>query len=473
MNLAQAEEAFLAAGRYARTDYPQDAGQAFLSAGWAAYCQGKMNEALNHTEQAINASSILVEALFQASKILMAINRPQNALPYLGKAIETDRFFALKAAGDGDFQKHESELRNFLETMRKEKYKQISKTLPEMIKKIEHVRYPSNVIELKTRMERALREGKTWPLMDVLSIEQEWRSIILNRCVLLWIKKKSEILPNQVPETVYVTETYQEQVLVRPGGFFRKPQYREETRTRQVQKVKMVNKTISLELHIIGHVDEPQATMEFVRIPAGEFIMGEGGGHSVILTQDFWMGRYPVTQAYWKAVMGNTPGHFKGDNHPVDSVSWDDVQDFIKVLNKMIGESRYCLPTEAQWEYACRAGTTTAYYTGDSEEDLTRAGWYEKNSGSQTHPVGEKEPNAWGLYDMHGNVFEWCNDWYGAYPSGTVTDPAGPVSGSLRVIRGGAWDFDAGYCRSASRYWRDPADRGGYLGFRLVLLPGR
>ena len=145
-----------------------------------------------------------------------------------------------------------------------------------------------------------------------------------------------------------------------------------------------------------------------------------------------------------------------GDNRPVTHVSWNDCQEFCRKTGLQ-------LPTEAQWEYACRAGSTGAY-----AGNLDDMAWYENNSGSRTHSVGTKKPNAWGLYDMHGNVYEWCQDWFGKYPSGSVTDPTGPSSGSDRVGRGGSWDDDAGGCRSAYRSYGEPGYRYYYLGFRVL-----
>jgi eukaryotic-like serine/threonine-protein kinase len=215
------------------------------------------------------------------------------------------------------------------------------------------------------------------------------------------------------------------------------------------------------------------ARIEVVYIPAGEFQMGsrngeldEGPVHRVVIPEPIWMGKYAVTQAQWESVMGNNPSHFKGHNLPVETVSWDDCQEFIRRL-KAIGDGyTYRLPTEAEWEYACRAGTT-----GDYAGNLDAFGWYEKNSGDETHPVGQKEPNAWGLYDMHGNVWEWCADWYGTYLSYSVTNPTGPSSGSLRVRRGGSWGGTAAYCRAAARSRNSPGARRNYLGLRLVRLP--
>ena len=191
--------------------------------------------------------------------------------------------------------------------------------------------------------------------------------------------------------------------------------------------------------------------MEFIPIPPGSFMMGspsnESGRydnekqHRVTLTKGFHMQTTEVTQRQWKAVMGNNPSNFKncGDNCPVEEVSWNDVQDFIRKLNQREGGSKYRLPTEAEWEYAARAGTTTRFSFGDDEGRLGEYAWYSGNSGRKTHSVGQKTPNAWDLYDMHGNVWEWCQDWYGDYPSGSVTDSIGPSSGSRRVIRGGSW----------------------------------
>ena len=210
--------------------------------------------------------------------------------------------------------------------------------------------------------------------------------------------------------------------------------------------------------------------MHFVPIPAGTFTMGDEYAHKVTLTQSFHLGQHEVTQEQYEKVMGATPSEFKGPQKPVEQVSWDDAVEFCRKLSELPGEKStgyvYRLPTEAEWEYACRAGTTTEYSFGDSKSELGDYAWYDKNSGKTTHPVGGKKPNAWGLYDMHGNVFEWCHDWYGDYPSGSVTDPTGAASGSHRVARGGSWSLYSDHCRSANRSRSTPDSR--HLGFRVL-----
>jgi formylglycine-generating enzyme required for sulfatase activity len=217
--------------------------------------------------------------------------------------------------------------------------------------------------------------------------------------------------------------------------------------------------------------------MEFVLIPAGEFQMGSNndGGHDewpvhrVHISKAFYLGKYEVTQGQWQAVMGNNPSQFKGDlNLPVERVSWDDVQEFIHRLNAKEGSTKYRLPTEAEWEYAARAGSTTVYSFGNNPSQLGEYAWYNDNAGDRTHPVGQKKPNARGLYDMHGNVLEWVQDWFNYYHAGAVTDPQGTESGSGRVFRGGSWFSAAGYCRSAYRGFVLPDDRLSNLGVRLL-----
>jgi len=230
--------------------------------------------------------------------------------------------------------------------------------------------------------------------------------------------------------------------------------------------------------------------LEVEPIPAGTFIMGstrnepgrnpdEGPAVQVTISRDFWMGKYEVTQQQWQSLMGTNPSHFHGDGHlPVENVSWTDATSFCEKLTaqeqaagRLPAGYAYRLPTEAEWEYACRAGTTTSYYTGDKESDLDEAGWYSGNSEKMAHPVGQKKPNAWGLYDMHGNVWEWCWDWYGSYGQAAVKDPSGPHEGHFRVVRGGGWMRSLSASRSASRENHLESYRFANVGFRVALAP--
>jgi formylglycine-generating enzyme required for sulfatase activity len=232
--------------------------------------------------------------------------------------------------------------------------------------------------------------------------------------------------------------------------------------------------------------------MKLVLISKGTFMMGspesEKGRddvetqHEVTISKDYYLGVYEVTQAQYEKVIGKNPSQFQGGrvgnenaDLPVEQVSWDDAVEFCKKLSELPEEKKagrvYRLPTEAQWEYACRAGSKSAYSFGESSKSLGDYAWFDKNSNGRTHPVGEKKANAWGLYDMHGNVWEWCSDWYGEYPNGALSDPTGPKGGSIRVRRGGSWSLEAAFCRSGLRNRIVPSFRDYLNGFRLALSP--
>jgi formylglycine-generating enzyme required for sulfatase activity len=201
----------------------------------------------------------------------------------------------------------------------------------------------------------------------------------------------------------------------------------------------------------------------------------EKPAHEVTITEPHYLGRLEVTQEQYQQVMGTNPSQIKGRDLPVEMVSWDDAQEFCKKASEKTGLA-VRLPTEAEWEHACRAGTRTDYYTGDAEADLDRAAWYRANSGNTTHPVGQKTPNAWGVHDMHGNVWEWCADRYAHYRTGSATDPQGPAEGTDCVLRGGSWSFHPWYCRSVRRFGSNPHNRDDDcfgVGFRVAAWSSR
>ena len=220
-------------------------------------------------------------------------------------------------------------------------------------------------------------------------------------------------------------------------------------------------------------------SFEMVEVRGGTFRMGansEQGSdaydwekpvHSVTLS-GYYIGKTEVTQALWKAVMGSNPSDFEGDDLPVEKVSWNDCQEFIRKLNALTGQD-FRLPTEAEWELACRGGNNSCGYKYSGSNYIDNVAWYWDNSEFSTHPVATKLPNELGIYDMSGNVYEWCSDWKGDYSSGAQTNPKGPYDGSYRVVRGGSWCDSARFCRSSYRYYESPGNRGSFLGLRLSL----
>lgn len=219
--------------------------------------------------------------------------------------------------------------------------------------------------------------------------------------------------------------------------------------------------------------------LELQWVPPGEFLMGspeaeeghetgESPQHPVRFAHGFWLGTYPVTQQQWQAIMASNPSKYVDPCQPVEMVSWIDAQAFVNRLNELT--QRACrLPTEAQWEYACRGGTTTRFNAGDSEDDLAAAAWYTANSDAHPHSVGGRKPNSLGLYDMHGNVFEWTADWFGPYTEGPGVDPAGPPHGTRRVLRGGCCLCSPENCRVANRYDKAPDGKNFNIGFRVAM----
>ncbi len=236
------------------------------------------------------------------------------------------------------------------------------------------------------------------------------------------------------------------------------------------QQLKQITNSIGMTLVLIlpGTFTMGSPEEEFGRKP------GETQ-HQASISNWYYLGRYEVTQGQYEEVMGNNPSKFKGAKNPVETVSWEDAVSFCNKLSELPEEKaagrEYRLPTEAEWEYACRATSTTTYSSGDSEESLGEYAWFGEGGKGKTHAVGLKKPNRWGLYDMHGNVWEWCQDWYADYPPDASTDPLGRNRGSVRVYRGGCWHSVAGGCRSAFRPGSIPSYRGSYFGLRVALSP--
>jgi len=236
-----------------------------------------------------------------------------------------------------------------------------------------------------------------------------------------------------------------------------------------------INKTITQATNNFKFQLISNFQIEMVFVKGGTFKMGYHNGDSDekpvhrVTVSDFYIGKYEVTQKQWRAIMGNNPSYFKGDNLPVENVSWDDVQEFLKKLNTKTGK-HYRLPTEAEWEYAARGGVKSRGYEYAGSNNIDEVAWYDGNSGNKTHPVGTKKPNELSIYDMSGNVWEWCHDWYATnyYRNSPHYNPQGPSNGDSRVLRGGSWDYDAGNCRVANRYGDYPGYSDGNDGFRVA-----
>lgn len=211
-----------------------------------------------------------------------------------------------------------------------------------------------------------------------------------------------------------------------------------------------------------------------VLIKAGAFVRIR---QPVTLTRDFWLGKYEVTQGEYAALMGKNPSHFQGDsNRPVEKLTFFDAQAYCAALSarereagRLPADYQYRLPTEAEWEHACRAGTTNRFSFGDDPQAAERFAWTLENATSTTHPIGLKQPNPWGLHDVHGNVWEWCLDWFAPYPEGAAVDPVGPASGKFKVFRGGGWNQEVQFARSGNRFMMSPSNGIHFVGFRLAL----
>jgi formylglycine-generating enzyme required for sulfatase activity len=211
-----------------------------------------------------------------------------------------------------------------------------------------------------------------------------------------------------------------------------------------------------------------------VLIKAGSFVRQK---YPVTLSRDFWLGKYEVTQGEYTSVMGKNPSHFAGEtNRPVEKLSYFDAVAYCSAVTKreevegrLPSGYSYRLPTEAEWEYACRAGTTNLFSFGDAATEADQYAWTLENSDGTTHPVGQKRPNPWGLYDMHGNVWEWCSDWFVPYPAMDLKDPAGPAGGKFKVFRGGGWNHALEFARSRNRFMMSPSNGIYFVGFRLAL----
>ena len=276
------------------------------------------------------------------------------------------------------------------------------------------------------------------------------------------LRRENEALRRQQEQQAEAERRKQEEERQRQEAE-RKRKQQEEARRQQQASQTLGNRTFTAN----------GVSFTMVGVQGGTFQMGQSADgnnanpvHSVTLSS-YYIGQTEVTQALWKAVMGSNPSRFVGDNRPVEQVSWNDCQTFIQKLNQLTGE-RFRLPTEAEWEFAAKGGTRSNGYTYSGSNSIDNVAWYWDNSSNKTHPVATKSPNELGIYDMTGNVWEWCQDWYGSYSSSAQSNPSGPSSGSYRIFRGGSWSRDATYCRTAYRGYTAPTSSYYFYGLRLA-----
>ncbi|MHB1158141.1 MAG: SUMF1/EgtB/PvdO family nonheme iron enzyme [Phycisphaerales bacterium] len=496
INPADAEQAFLMAARYARKDFPGDAANALLAAGWAAYVQAhisteKLRDALAHAEEAVTLAPNLGEALFQTAKFQMALGNPDAAMPMLKQAADLGGLYIAKAAADGDFKRHNDKLHSFLHALREEKLEQTLKIAKPIAEKISALKaeylslseYPAarRIIAFAERMEST-------GIVDLIDyggmrLAKDKAELEAYRIV---VSSSIESVPNGEMERYESIEQveYEEEVA---GWFSRK--IVKKTRPATVLRERPVMVDVE-KFNAINGLGGPFVLRPTpIRIDPGSFIMSdryEGKDPSptdrpdreVRITQAFEIWNVPVTQAQYGTIMGLYPSHFKGQNHPVESLNWFEAVKFCNALSRSVGlpeayiidndtvmwqgpqHPGWRLPSRAEWEYACRAGTT-GYRYGNLDE----IAWYNKNSGHKTHPVGEKKPNAWGLYDMLGNVFEW--GWDEIYESSCPTGPVKDSNRSIIMVMGGCWETDAMFAQAALWGYAS-GDKGNMIGVRPV-----
>lgn len=500
---AEAEQSFLMAARYARNDFRLDAARALLGAGWAAYVKEngaldrRMRAALTYTAEALDLDGDLAEAQFQAAKFRMAQGDADQALHGLRWLPPTGRILLLKAAADGDFQRHSGKLEAFLAGLREEQWQKVRIEVVPIAERI--ARWMGECAELAATP--AARR-----LVDLAEQAQDRGLLEVHRYFGLGFREDRESLKEcffEVRRTV--TREWDEEVEVAVpvdgpdpgGGPGARPREERKTvhRVAEAPEFQFLNGLGEVLITYRGVPGSrkvfdlppgdgggPSTVLFPVRwIPPGRFLMGspiqEPGRetdevlHSVLLGQGFFLAETPCTQAQWSRIMPENPSRFRGADLPVEQVNWEEAREFARRLTEfhlkagLIASGwRWDLPTEAQWEYACRVRKP-----GEFHGPIDSIAWYQNNSLKRTHPVGLKEPNAWGLKDMHGNVAKWCLDWYGPYPAESVSHPAGPAFGTFRVYRGGGWSDSARCCRSAYRGRSVPEFRSSNIGFSLVL----
>ena len=512
INPPQAEQSFLMAARYARSDYPLDAARALLGAGWAAYVQEngeanyRMRAAMTYTDEAHDLDSDLAEAQFQSAKFRMALGETDPALHSLRWLPVKERVMLLKASADGDFKRYIGKLEGFLSALREEQLTKIQSEVSPVASRIRKWMGDCPELAETPAAQRLVDMAEGAPDRGLLDVhryfgfgyredhEQLKNSFFEARRIVTqeWVEAAAE--SDSADNARELATSFDESgALAEPlqSGNQTREQQTQERRCREEPEYQFLN---GLGEVIITYRGTPGSRKQFQLppgnaatiwaarwIPPGRFSMGSSLFesdresdevlHRVTLTDGFFFSETPCTQAQWSLLMPHNPSKFRGANLPVEQVSWEDAREFARKLTEFHHQQglisagwSWDLPTEAQWEYACRVRKS-----GEFHGPIDSVAWYQLNSQKRTHPVGTRQPNDWGLQDMHGNVAKWCLDWYGQYPFEAVNHPVGPPFGTFRVYRGGGWSDAARCCRSAYRGRSVPDFRSSNIGFSLVL----
>jgi len=499
-DLAQAADSLSNASNLALEEYPLDAASINLALGWVEYCQNRLDKALKHTSKAIELNPALGEAFFQKAKILFSQNNIKEAFTYLTQAVDRDSFYVLKAAADDSFTTHISELNDYFIKLKKDKYDKFNSRITDDLKLFRSSSMPD---ELQNVINDFIKEKS---LLEIGLSEKRWNDFKLKPW---FISKELEEVKLDHEAVISVVEPYREKVVIKSKTWYRSEKFKLITKNRVVEKRKKFKYFLRVYrdsfMFFTGKV---LADYDMVLVEGGKFKMGDtnGIGRSderpvqEVELNSFLISNILVTQKLWNLAMEFNPSNFEGYNLPVEHVSWYDCIEFCNRLSVLAGftpsytifkdktdhnnknkndrvkwtvvcdwnADGYRLATEAEWEYAAKGGKNCNFYNYAGSENVNNVAWHKDNSGYKTHEVAEKDANELGLYDMSGNVWEWCWDWYELYKNEPLNNPKGSESGSYRVLRGGSWADSVNYQRSSSRGKESPLGKYTSIGFRIV-----
>jgi formylglycine-generating enzyme required for sulfatase activity/tetratricopeptide (TPR) repeat protein len=500
VDLSMARDDFINAALFAKADYPLNSAIAYLAASWTAYCLGDLKQALEHAGKALEINPKLMESHYLLARYQAESNDLDKAFEYLADAIGLHPFYALKAASDPVFLNYHTELEAFLNNVRTASYDKFRKSILSDMNIISAASLPADIKEV---IERFAEEKS---LLEVGKSQKEWDAFKVRP---VFISKQQEKFKIEHEAVVREVVPYNEKVIVRPATFFRKEESKLVTKNRVVERVKKTRYDVVIVKDTFKFfTGKVLIEYNMVRVDGGKFKMGDTLGVGRIdekPIQDVELSPYlicavQVTQKLWNMVMNDNPSNFHGYDLPVEHVSWYDCIEFCNKLSLLAGltpcykieynlpdtanynrtdtvkwtvecdwaANGYRLPTEAEWEFAAKGGLTSNHYRYAGSDDLNHVCWHKDNSQYKSHNVAQKASNELGIYDMSGNVWEWCWDWYEGYKQGSFKDPQGPPAGSYRILRGGSWADNQNYQRVASRGKENPTGRYSSIGLRIV-----